>query len=82
MGKSPSVDEKTIQHKFDRMCRMVLHGERVDYYRHMKYRHEHEIMFSELSAQALSKLYRMDEYTLDHKRFQVLEYDIDVKDAL
>ncbi len=24
----------------------------------------------------------MDEYTLDHKRFQVLEYDIDVKDAL
>ena len=83
MGKSSSsFDEETIRHRFDSFCKKALKGEVADYERHMAYRREHEISFSELSEQELRKLYATDEYKSDRYLFQALGYDIEVRDAL
>lgn len=82
MGKSSSNDELTIRNQFDRICKMALKGEAVDYYRHITYRQEHEVLFSELSQKEISRLFTLDEYRAESKCFQVLGYDIEVKDAL
>lgn len=82
MRKPPSNDEMIIRNRFDRICKLALHGEAVDYYRHMDYRHSHEIMLSELSEREADKLFTMDEYGAENQWFQVLGYDIEVKDAL
>ena len=83
MGKSSSsFDEETIRHRFDSFCKKALKGEVADYERHMAYRREHEITFSELSEQELRKLYATDEYKSDSYLFQALGYDIEVRDAL
>ena len=78
MGKSPSQFEKTIRHQFDR----ILKGEKIDYIRHMEYLHKNEVMISELSQEELNQLFVQDEYDLESFRFQVLNYDIEVKDSL
>ena len=48
MGKSPSQFEETIQHQFDRLCKLALKGEKIDYIRHMEYLRKNEVMLSEL----------------------------------
>lgn len=82
MGKSSSNDELTIRNQFDRICKMALKGEAVDYYRHITYRQEHEVLFSELSQKERNRLFTVDEYRTESKCFQVLGYDIEVKDIL
>lgn len=82
MGKSSSNDELTIRNQFDRICKLALKGEAVDYYRHIAYRQEHEVLLSELSQKEQNRLFTMDEYKAENKCFQVLGYDIEVKDAL
>ena len=82
MRKSSSNDELTIRNQFDRLCKLALKGEAVDYHRHIAYRQKHEVLFSELSEKEQSRLYTMDEYEVESKCFQVLGYDIEVKDAL
>lgn len=82
MGKSPSQFEKTIRHQFDRICKLALKGEKIDYIRHMEYLHKNEVMISELSQEELNQLFVQDEYDLESFRFQVLNYDIEVKDSL
>ena len=82
MGKSYSNDELTIRNQFDRICKLALKGEAVDYYRHIAYRQEHEVLLSELSQKEQNRLFTVDEYKAENKCFQVLGYDIEVKDAL
>ena len=82
MGKSPSQFEETIRHQFDRICKLALKGEKIDYIRHMEYLHKNEVMISELSQDELNQLFVQDEYDLESFRFQVLNYDIEVKDSL
>lgn len=77
-----SSRKKTIQHQFDRICRLALKGEVADYYKHLYYLQKHERMLSELSKKELGKLFIMDEYDVENYCFQVLGYDIEVKDAL
>lgn len=60
----------------------VLKGERIDYERHLAYRRKHEVMISELSEKDLSQLNTIDEYNMENDCFQVLGYDIAVKDEL
>ena len=81
-GKSPSQFEETIQHQFDRLCKLALKGEKIDYIRHMEYLRKNEVMLSELSQKELDQLAIYDEYDLESYKFQVLNYDIEVKDAL
>ena len=82
MEQSSSWKEWTVRHQFDRICKLALKGEVIDYQRHLAYRQKHEVMLSELSQKELSRFFTMDEYDLETCRFQVLGYDIEVKDAL
>ena len=49
MGKSPSQFEETIQHQFDRLCKLALKGEKIDYIRHMEYLRKNEVMLFVIS---------------------------------
>ena len=82
MDQSPSQDELTVMHQFDRLCQLALDGEAADYHRHMEYRRNHEVNFSDMTETELNSISVMDEYDLDHSHFQVLGYDIEVKDTL
>lgn len=82
MRKSSSSDGLTIRNQFDRICKLALKGEAVDYHRHMAYRQTHEILFSELPEWKLNQMFSEDEYETENQWFKVLGYDIEVKDAL
>lgn len=82
MEQSSSCKELTVRHQFDCVCKLALKGEVVNFERHMAYRQSHEVTLSELSEKELSKFFTMDEYKIENHRFQVLGYDIEVKDAL
>ena len=82
MEQSPSQDELSVMHQFDRLCQLALEGEAVNYYRHMEYLRGHEVNFSEMTEKELNSIFVMDEYNLDSSHFQVLGYDIEVKDTL
>lgn len=74
--------ETTIRHQFDRICQLALKGEAANYYKHMAYHRKHEVSFSELSEKEMSRLFTMDEYEAEYYQFQVLGYDIEVRDSL
>ena len=61
---------------------MEREGEAANYYRHMEYLRGHEVNFSEMTEKELESISVMDEYSLDSSHFQVLGYDIEVKDTL
>lgn len=82
MRKSSSQDEMVIRKQFDRICKLALKGEVIDYRRYIAYRQEHEVMLSELSEQDMNRLSAMDEYGAENQWFQVLGYDIEVKNIL
>lgn len=82
MEKLSSQDELTVMHQFDRLCQLALDGEAADYFRHLEYRANYEVNFSAMTEQELDSIFVMDEYNLDNSHFQVLGYDIEVKDTL
>lgn len=82
MRKSPSNDEMTIRNQFDRICKLVLKNEAIDYHRHMAYRQKHEVMLSELTEYEQNQMYTEDEYGAENQWFRVMDYDIEVKDSL
>ena len=82
MRKSPSNDEMTIRNQFDRICKLVLKNEAIDYHRHMAYRQKHEVMLSELTEYEQNQMYIEDEYGAENQWFRVMDYDIEVKDSL
>lgn len=83
MGKkSSSFLEKTIMHQFDTFCKKILKNEVIDYENHLECRRKHEVLFSELSEQEIKQLFMTDDYNLDNYQFQVMGYDIEVKDSL
>ena len=73
---------KTVQHQFDSFCRKVLKGEASNYRKALARRLQYEVTFSELSEKELNQLYTMDEYAIDYYLFQVMGYDVEVKDEL
>lgn len=80
MEQSSSFDEETVRHQFDRKCKLALKGETVDYDRHMDYLRQHEIMLSELAENGMNNLLIINEYDIDICHFQILGYDIKVRD--
>jgi RNA polymerase sigma factor (sigma-70 family) len=82
MEQSSSFDELTVMHQFDRLCQLALKGEAANYNKYMNYRGQHEVNFSELTEKELNSLFTVDEYDLDNRRFQVLGYDVEVKNTL
>lgn len=82
MEQSSSGKEQTVRHQFDSFCKLVLHGEKVNYEKEMDYRNRHEISISCLTEEELSCLNTMDEYMVESEIFRVFDYDIEVKDEL
>lgn len=82
MKKSSSCKETTVIHQFDRICKLALKGENINYRKHIAYRQKHEVMLSQLPEKEFSKLFTIDEYNLETFWFQVMDYDIEVKDEL
>lgn len=82
MEQLSSQDELTVRHQFDRLCQLALNGEAANYYKYLEYRGKHEVNFSEMPEMELNRISVMDEYNLDNFCFQVLGYDIEVKDTL
>lgn len=82
MKNSPSYDEETYRHQFDRLCQLALEGEAANYFKHLDYRKQHETLFSELPVSVVESFYTVDQYDLERCQFKVLGYDIEVKDVL
>lgn len=82
MRKSSSYDEMGVRKQFDRIYKLALKGEKIDYCRHIAYRQKHEVMLSELSEKDMGRLFTVDDYGVENQWFQVLGYDIEVKDML
>jgi hypothetical protein len=82
MEQSSSKDEQTVRHQFDWFCKLVLHGEKVNYEREMEYRSYHEISISYLTDKELNYFSAIDEYTVESEIFHVLNYDIEIKNEL
>ena len=80
MKLSP-YQKKTVRHQFDSLCRKVLRDESRNYKKQLARRAEKEANFSGLSEVELNQLYVMDEYPSDSTYFDVLDYQIAVKDV-
>lgn len=82
MEKSSSGRNETNQKLFDSYCKRILKNEAFDCFREIRKHKQREIFFSELSEKEWKQLYMEDEYDLETCIFQVLGYDVEVKDAL
>ena len=80
MKLSP-YQKKTVRHQLDSLCRKVLRDESRNYKKQLARRAEKEANFSGLSEVELNQLYVMDEYPSDSTYFDVLDYQIAVKDG-
>ena len=78
MELTPSQKE-TVRHQFDSFCRKVLREEARDYARDLARQGEREVSLSGLSEEEMARLYVLDEYPSDQFHFDVLGYDIAVK---
>ena len=81
MGSSPLAQQKAVM-MFDSYCKKILKNEAVDCFREIQKHRQREIFFSELSEKERKCLYMEDEYKVDTYNFQVLDYDVEVKDML
>lgn len=82
MEKSSFCNEQRIRHQFDSFCKMVMHGEKVNYEREMNYRSKHEVSLSWLAEEELWKLNKVDEYIGETETFLVFGYNIEVRDEM
>lgn len=80
MGEDCSCYKERIRHEFDRACILAINGEAANYFKALDRYGKRETSFSELSEVQLGELYTVDEYSVENFFFQVLEYDIEVKD--
>ena len=54
MEQSSFRNKITVMHQYDRLCKMALKSEVINYKKHVAYRQKWEVMLSELSAKELS----------------------------
>lgn len=82
MEQSSSEKQSRIRKQFDSFCKTLLKNEMIDYERERSYRLKHEVSFSELTQEELSRMTNTDEYIVESELFRVLDYDVEVKDEL
>ena len=82
MEQSSSEKQSRIRKQFDSFCKNLLKNEMIDYERERSYRLKHEVSFSELTQEELSRMTNTDEYIVESEVFRVLDYDVEVKDEL
>ena len=62
MEQSSSEKQLRIRKQFDSFCKTLLKNEMIDYERARSYRQKHEVSFSELTQEELSRLNTEDDY--------------------
>lgn len=67
---------------FDSYCKKVLKNEAFDCFRKIQRHRKNEVFFSDLTEEELEQLKMEDEYNLDSYKYQVLGFDVIVKDTL
>lgn len=82
MEQSSSEMQLRIKKQLDSFCKTLLKNEMIDYERERSYRLKHEISFSELSQEELSRMANEDKYIVESEVFRVLDYDVEVRDEL
>lgn len=82
MEKNSFQNEMDVSQRFHKLCYWAMKRSAINYYRYSEYLKEHEIPFSDLSEKEMNKLYTLDEYAAENYLFQVLHYDVYVRDAL
>ncbi len=80
--QSSSNKDTRVCSQFDVYCKLVLRNEAIDCYREIKRHRRTRKFFSELTEQEWAQLSMEDEYEEDIYNFQVLGYDVKVKDIL
>ena len=70
---------KTIKHQFDSLCKKVLRDESRNIDKQLARRAEKEMCFSGLSEHEVEQLYVIDDYPSDSFYFNVLQYQVAVK---
>lgn len=80
--KFSNNDMERIRHQFDTLCKKVLGMEAKSFLYAIMNRAKHELTFSDLSETELNSLSVTDEYPSDKTRYQVLGFDIEVRDDL
>ena len=80
--KFSDQDMERIRHQFDTLCKKVLGLESKSFLYAVMKRAKHELTFSDLSEKELANLSVTDEYPSDKTRYQVLGFDIEVRNDL
>ena len=80
--QSSSDKDTRVCSQFDTYCKLILRNEAIDCYREIKRHRRKKKFFSELTEQEWVQLSMEDEYEEDIYNFQVLGYDVKVKDIL
>ena len=82
MEQSSSKFQLRIRKQFDSFCKKVLRNEMLNYEKAKKRRQENEVLFSEMTMTEMEELLVTDKYMEDIECFQVLDYDIEIRDEL
>ena len=82
MEQSSSKFEIRIEKEFDSFCKTVLKNAKKDHEKGMQNRIRHEVLFSEMTEEELEELLVTDEYMSRAEQFQVLNYEVEVRDEL
>ncbi|HBG4827896.1 TPA: response regulator transcription factor [Clostridioides difficile] len=80
--KRATSHEEAIQRTFDSYCKRILKNEAIDIQRHKKYLNEHEVSLSDIMAEYISDLGIWDEYSTDYTNFNIMGYDVKIKNEL
>jgi len=75
-------DMERNRHQFDTLCKKILALEAKSYICAVAKRAKRELTFSDLTEAELNSLAVRDEYPSDSTRYQVLGFDIEVRDDL
>lgn len=77
-----SCDKERIRHQFDAFCKKVLRCEARTIYRQMARLADHEISLTEFPEDGANLFAFKDEYSFDNQQFNVLGFDIAIKNDL
>ncbi len=72
--------EEHKKHTFDSYCKKTLKNEAINIQKQLQRQRQLEVSFSDLSELEYQKILAVDNYVLDEERFQILNYEITVKD--
>ncbi len=76
-----AAQKTTIQNQFDCFCKRVVKNQARNRYDAEKYRRKHEIPIEALSIKEIGRLYILDKPTYDNTVFDVLGYQIVVRNS-